>query len=806
MSLTPEDLAAELPEPQPGEPENLRQDILDELADHLQCALSDEQRRMACEGRFETEEAEQIARGRVIERFGNPVQIACQLWWDAMWEKVMSQRVQTISVVVGVLVVVGMFFLMWGELRNSRAQLNAQLDESRSMQKQLMDELSRVRQQPQAVVAPQPAEWNNLSVVCVSADDEETPLEGVEVSLSTFSKNTAGIPPSEEVTDATGRIDFGQVLYGQYVLNSYTPNGFTKTMTVSVRPGQDKTVRVVCPKGNGEMPVKLEAPAGQVQTLAPETRQHIHRALSLNSDIPIEKQVWTIYYMLSGENGFGFQYEGWKPSGQIIRYVAANQAGDVVPLPSFGEQNFKAAKKHATLRGGPGRAAFAHVAIPELQQALSSGQFDATDSWPVGSYYQMASYVAVPVPDSNSGEYWLLNNWEYKESNNGYGGDYFGPGEAGYPGGGNPYGPGNTATSDIQPTAPIGKLSEQLLRHTLGIGAGDQATSGAEGYGGMSGGEGYGMAPYSGGGLGGGYSPGASNGLYLVGLESPVEFTLPEMPHFQLDLMRAALISRLPAEMTFATVAAQCETEIINREQAGYDLVWQGVTVNDSGSVTPEEHVLVANVDVISSFNNSNQIVVAVTPQEKILLDEFCRAAEVFIRPTGMQARRNPAKEIDTDLLRRLMQTRPATLPGPHRTTPVATTTRTEQLTVSHDPNWTPAKWTAVDVFLRLDDGTTIPCVRKVYINAVPPDDEIRSNYEDGVTGTYTLHIPISHRDLEKYPGRLAFRAKLWIAPTTLESSKVQAWTNDLEQRVQVLLKQSADEAAAPEESTSPEE
>jgi hypothetical protein len=35
----PDDLAAELPERNPDEPQSLRQDILDELRDHLQSSL-----------------------------------------------------------------------------------------------------------------------------------------------------------------------------------------------------------------------------------------------------------------------------------------------------------------------------------------------------------------------------------------------------------------------------------------------------------------------------------------------------------------------------------------------------------------------------------------------------------------------------------------------------------------------------------------------------------------------------------------------------------------------------------------------
>ena len=40
--MIPDDLAAELPPPRDDEPESLRQDIIDELTDHLHCAMQRE--------------------------------------------------------------------------------------------------------------------------------------------------------------------------------------------------------------------------------------------------------------------------------------------------------------------------------------------------------------------------------------------------------------------------------------------------------------------------------------------------------------------------------------------------------------------------------------------------------------------------------------------------------------------------------------------------------------------------------------------------------------------------------------------
>src|SRR5262245_49688600 len=89
MNGNDSELAVGFPAPRDDEPSSLRQDILDELADHLRCAT----RRELLATRNEQE-----ARQRVIERFGDPAEIARRLWYQAMWSKIMSQRIMLGSV------------------------------------------------------------------------------------------------------------------------------------------------------------------------------------------------------------------------------------------------------------------------------------------------------------------------------------------------------------------------------------------------------------------------------------------------------------------------------------------------------------------------------------------------------------------------------------------------------------------------------------------------------------------------------------------------------------------------------------
>jgi hypothetical protein len=68
-------IADSLPPPRDDEPADLRSDIIDELNDHLDCAVRQELLR----GKDEAD-----ARRTTVERFGDIPTIARQLWWDAM--------------------------------------------------------------------------------------------------------------------------------------------------------------------------------------------------------------------------------------------------------------------------------------------------------------------------------------------------------------------------------------------------------------------------------------------------------------------------------------------------------------------------------------------------------------------------------------------------------------------------------------------------------------------------------------------------------------------------------------------------
>src|SRR5579863_202571 len=109
------DIADELPAPRDDEPSSLRQDIADELADHLQSSFVGELHR--------TPDQTQTQQ-HVLDRFGDPRRVARQLWFDAMKEKIMSQRVNLVVSSLMAAACLGALGLMALMLRDSR-EVNA---------------------------------------------------------------------------------------------------------------------------------------------------------------------------------------------------------------------------------------------------------------------------------------------------------------------------------------------------------------------------------------------------------------------------------------------------------------------------------------------------------------------------------------------------------------------------------------------------------------------------------------------------------------------------------------------------------
>lgn len=130
--IPPEDVLADLPSPLDDEPPSVRQDIADELADHLACAYRRELLKTA---------DERTAQQRVLDRFGNPQRIAYQLWFQALWGRIMLSRFARVWQGLKIVAGLAALFLVF-RMAEQQSVLNTQLQfmtaSYNSMQSQTM--------------------------------------------------------------------------------------------------------------------------------------------------------------------------------------------------------------------------------------------------------------------------------------------------------------------------------------------------------------------------------------------------------------------------------------------------------------------------------------------------------------------------------------------------------------------------------------------------------------------------------------------------------------------------------------------
>ena len=266
------DLADEMPAPRDDEPSSLRQDIADELADHLHSSFVRELHRTP---------EETSAKQHVLDRFGDPRRVARQLWFDAMKEKIMSQRVLIAALVVMALACVGSTGLTWMLVEQSRQASQALVDQLEQSRKANQEFLKESRAADAAVIeklialatpaggresaSANSMEWNPVKIRLVKDEAGGPPAVGYEVSLSGNLLDAAKQNSITRKTDADGVADLGVVRPGQHSLIIGTPWHEHRQSGVTVLPGQSLTEDVVCPGADrAEVPVSfaIEWPEG----------------------------------------------------------------------------------------------------------------------------------------------------------------------------------------------------------------------------------------------------------------------------------------------------------------------------------------------------------------------------------------------------------------------------------------------------------------------------------------------------------------------------------------------------------------
>lgn len=210
------------PQRRQREPENLRNDILDELADHLALAAEDEMDKYG-----QTREG---AWSRALERFGNPDAVARRLWWDAMKERIMRDWIQTGIAAVSAIVVLLMALFMVTSLRDMQAT-----------QTKLIEALNQISGRDQAPVG------ETLDIEVRRGTPDGPPATGVKVRIFGKLAPDSSADVSLE-TDAQGRVRFAPIPQGKYTLVLDDPQStMTMHMEHSLFAGVGSKLQILAP-------------------------------------------------------------------------------------------------------------------------------------------------------------------------------------------------------------------------------------------------------------------------------------------------------------------------------------------------------------------------------------------------------------------------------------------------------------------------------------------------------------------------------------------------------------------------------
>ncbi len=322
--MFPIDLLADLPPPRDDEPPSLRSEIADELADHLQCAY---RRELLKDGDCEA------AQRRVLDQFGDCKKLARRLWWQAMWSRIMRQRIvsglQWVASAAALLLAGAVFWQqskMLTELRESR-------QEEQTQREALTAALIQLRTQgappPAPAVAPTYADplVGARSPLGDAPVDEPRPPSGAtprqpgrdqppSLTVKLVRENKDGPPLTEAVmismTSAQGEFyaiadDAGPLFLNgpshskrlgcydfhlepdRYSLKIELPDGQYFTQPVLVRDGTPMEMTIVCPDSRKKVLVPIT-----LKPLPDELRKRklIVRLLVWAGPLKIEQAKW----------------------------------------------------------------------------------------------------------------------------------------------------------------------------------------------------------------------------------------------------------------------------------------------------------------------------------------------------------------------------------------------------------------------------------------------------------------------------------------------------------------------------------
>ena len=197
-------LSAELPPPRQDEPADLRQDILDELADHLTCSYNRELLR----GANSVE-----ARRRVMERFGDPAAVARRLWLDAMKGKIMAQRILIALCFLMMAACFGLVGFVWSESsRWSQTNLGL-INQAQKTNQEILKQLETMSRPAHPSKAD---EWIPVTFQLNLEKSDGPPAVGYQILVGRGSNGTQKDGAIHRTSDADGQADFGVIQPGDW--------------------------------------------------------------------------------------------------------------------------------------------------------------------------------------------------------------------------------------------------------------------------------------------------------------------------------------------------------------------------------------------------------------------------------------------------------------------------------------------------------------------------------------------------------------------------------------------------------------
>jgi hypothetical protein len=247
-----DDIAESFPERRDDEPESLRNDIADELADHLSCALNRE---------LLLSPNEQTAIQRVLVRFGDPRKIARKLWFDSMKEKLMAQRITLITSILAAVASLAACAMVYLVTQRSDTALQAFVTRGTQTDEAILARLDALASRPVSV------EFSSLKVRLVVGKKGGPPAIGTRALLGRSGTGSDHVQ-IDRTADESGTIDFGLQRYGPYSLSLTTPDKQRGGKQVIVKLGEALEEEIVCPEplpkaSDAEITIKFDGLEGK---------------------------------------------------------------------------------------------------------------------------------------------------------------------------------------------------------------------------------------------------------------------------------------------------------------------------------------------------------------------------------------------------------------------------------------------------------------------------------------------------------------------------------------------------------------